>query len=306
VNPSPSPLRPVSPQAANIATVWWVLLAVAALVFVAVGGFIWFALATHRRDNPRRWSDDRFVVVGGIVVPAILLAGVGVLTVVSTRNLFAAAASRPLRVEVTGRQWWWEVHYPGLGIVTANEIHVPTGQPVTITIDAADVIHSFWVPQVAGKLDAIPGQTNHLTFRVDHAGTYWGQCAEFCGLQHSHMAVVLDAVSPDRFRSWVAAHSGPPPAPTGEAARGEALFVNGTCAGCHTIAATPARGTAGPDLTDFGERHTIGAGAIFNDADGLRRWLQDTQREKPGSKMPTIDLSDDDIDALVAYLQGLR
>jgi cytochrome c oxidase subunit 2 len=303
---TPSTLDPAGSQADRLSTLWWVLLAMASVVFLVVGGFIVYAAVTRRRGNPGGWADHRFIVVGGVAIPFVILSVVAALTVVDSRALATAGTGAPVHIAVTGHRWWWEVRYRDTGFVTANEMRVPVDRPIELTIRSDDVIHSFWVPQLAGKADSVPGQPNHMVFDVNRPGTYFGNCAEFCGIQHTNMAVVVVALSQRDFARWQSAHRRAP-RPTGPTARqGQAVLEEQACAGCHTVVGTTANGTVGPALTDLGERHTIGAGALLNAPGHLAEWLRDTQHVKPGALMPTLDLTDTQIRQLVAYLEDLK
>jgi cytochrome c oxidase subunit 2 len=297
---APSALDPHGPNAHRVAMSWWLLFGMAAVVYVVVAAFVLRGLG-----RPVTVPQQRLILFGGVVVPAVILAVVGVETVQATRTVFADTAG-DARIVVTGRQYWWDVRYPDDGVVTANEIHIPVGEPVKVDLEAGDVIHSLWVPQLGPKVDMIPGQTNHITLEADEPGTYRGQCAEFCGIEHGLMAFVVVADEPDRFDDWLAQRREAPPEPTDPLARqGEEVFLDQPCAGCHTIAGTEAAGSEGPDLSDVGSRGWIGAGTVRNTPAAMRRWVRDAQDLKPGSLMPPIALSDDDLDALVAYLDQL-
>jgi cytochrome c oxidase subunit 2 len=212
-----------------------------------------------------------------------------------------------LRVEVVGEQWWWRVTYPDQNIETANEIRLPVGRPIEIGLDSDNVIHSFWVPQLAGKVDTIPGQHNTLRFTITKAGTYRGQCAEYCGLQHANMALLVIALPADEFDRWALQHSQAPSGPTSELQeRGQLAFTSLPCAGCHTIRGTSATGTKGPDLTDFGERQSIGAETVPNNTGNLAGWIVNSQSIKPGNQMPPISVGSGELQALIAYLQSLK
>jgi cytochrome c oxidase subunit II len=213
-----------------------------------------------------------------------------------------------LRIDVTGKLWWWEVRYPGRGVVTANEIHIPRGTPVNLHLTSDNVIHSFWVPELAGKMDTIPGQPNDLEFTADKVGRFPGRCAEFCGLQHAHMGVDVIVDTPSDFGRWLARRERVPLEPASEdAARGQLVFQREACAGCHTVRGTEARGTLGPDLTDVGSRRLLGAGVIENTPENMQDWIRDAQAIKPGIEMPSFrSLPDRDIAALAAYLESLK
>ena len=229
-----------------------------------------------------------------------------VVTVTTTRVLRTSHHGE-LNIEVVGKRWWWDVQYPTLGIRTANEVRVPVGRPVAIGLDSDNVIHSFWVPQLAGKVDQIPGQHNVLRFTAEKAGTYRGECAEYCGLEHARMNFVVRAVPAGEFARWAARRARPPGPPEDDlAARGQQVFLREPCAGCHTVAGTTANAKVGPDLTDFGGRTSIGALTVPNDRDHLAAWIVDSQAVKPGNLMPALTLSAADLEALVAYLEGLN
>jgi cytochrome c oxidase subunit 2 len=302
---SPSVIDPKSPQARHISGLWWLMLALATVAYVVVAGLVLVTIARRRRRPPSERQDQRFIVLGGLVVPAIVLAVVGVYTVRTTNALVAGPAA--VHVHVAGELWWWRVTYPDLGITTANEIHIPVGEEVEVTLTSENVVHSFWVPQLAGKTDLVPGQVNHQTFTAERPGTYRGQCAEFCGLEHARMAFQVVADEPRAFDQWVEGQRQVPPTPTdAEVGRGQQAFVNGTCAGCHTVAGTSATGTLGPDLTHVASRATLAADTLSNTPHDMTKWLADTQDVKPGAQMPQIDLSSEDLQALVAYLESLR
>jgi cytochrome c oxidase subunit 2 len=303
---SPSTLHPAGSSADKIAGTWWLMFGLAIVVYVAVASFIVIAIVRGRGGGPRtsRISEHAFVWVGGIIVPAIILAVLGVVTVTTGRALRAPARS-PLVVDVAAKDWWWAAVYPGQGIVTANEIHLPVGQPIEVRLTSDNVIHSFWVPQLAGKVDTIPGQVNVLRFTVDHAGTYLGLCAEFCGLQHANMHFQVVAQSAGDYARWAVQQARPTADPTSELqAEGELIFVRASCAGCHRIRGTPAIGTVGPDLTHLASRSTIGAVTVENTASNLERWVRNAGSIKPGVQMPPTYLSPDDLRAVLAYLES--
>jgi cytochrome c oxidase subunit 2 len=221
-------------------------------------------------------------------------------------------AANPLVIEVTGHQWWWEVTYrdtaPSKRITTANEIHIPVGRPVHVYSSSQDVIHSFWVPNLHGKKDGIPGYTNDTWIQADSAGTYRAQCAEYCGYQHAHMALIVVAEPEQKFEEWVALSLSPAAQPTDSTVkRGRDVFVSNSCMMCHAIAGEPMAGSnVGPDLTHFASRPTIGAGTLPNTRGNLAGWIVDPQRIKPGVKMPPNQLSPADLNALLDYLRSLK
>jgi cytochrome c oxidase subunit II len=236
----------------------------------------------------------------------VILGGLAVVTV-STTNDLRRVEPGALRIEVTGYQWWWQVRYPDDGVVTANEIHIPAGRPVEMGLRTGDVIHSFWVPELAGKVDQIPGQRNVIRLQADEPGTFRGFCAEFCGLQHAKMQFLVIADTPADFTRWITRRqrpSGTPP--TEEAALGQVVFNRNTCGACHTVRGTDARGTRGPDLSDLADRTTLGAVSIENNRKNLAEWITDPQEAKPGNLMPPSDLAPDEVEALLDYLESLR
>jgi cytochrome c oxidase subunit 2 len=305
---SPSMLDHHGPEAKRVAGVWWLMFGLAAVVYVIVAGLIFVALLRGRRarNGTSRLDETAFIVVGGVIVPVLILAVLAVVTVTTTRALRNPERGE-LAVHVTGNDWWWDVTYGGTNVRTANEIHVPVGRTVDVALSSADVVHSFWVPQLAGKVDVIPGQTNHLRFRASQAGTYLGECAEFCSLGHALMRFVVIAQPPDEFERWLTRRGAMSTAPTSEEeADGERVFMSQSCAGCHTIRDTQATGRFGPDLTDFGARGWIGAITLRNTRSNLEDWIRDSQHAKPGNLMPPIRLSRRQLDAVVAYLEGLK
>jgi cytochrome c oxidase subunit 2 len=299
---SPSALDPHGTASSHVASLWWLLLAMGTAVYLVVAALI--VVSWRRRAGS--FDVNRFVAVGGVAVPAVVLAVVGVQTVRVTGQVFAERNS-PADVVVEGEQWWWRVNYPGTGVETANVVHIPAGRPVTLELRSDDVIHSFWVPQLAPKVDMIPGQRNQVVLDARRPGIYDGQCAEFCGLQHAHMRFVVVAQEPADYRAWLDARREAPPRPAAgtEAADGEAVFLDQACSGCHRVAGTQAAGTKGPDLSDMGSRPTLGAGTAPNDPETLARWIRDAPALKPGVKMPPIELSDREARAVVAYLDSL-
>jgi cytochrome c oxidase subunit 2 len=261
-------------------------------------------------------------VIAGAIVPAIVLLLVLGKTLLTLRAVAPPGASLALagdgaggataaglRVAVIGHDWWWEVRYPDHQVITANEIHVPVGEPVSLEVTAADVIHSFWVPQLAGKIDLIPGRTNRLLFQADRPGTFRGQCAEYCGLQHAHMAFLVIAQTPDEFSAWLAGQAAPAQQPVDSLVqRGAQVFAREGCISCHAVryGSEPVGGRIGPDLTHIGSRSTIAAGTLPNVRGNLAGWIVNSQALKPGNKMPPMPVEGDDLQVLLDYLQSLR
>jgi cytochrome c oxidase subunit 2 len=312
-----SALDPHSSQASHLANLFWFFTAICVLVWVAVMCALGLVLLRRRPnsnvstegDVPLQERKKAQVVTGFVLLTAAILVVFCLTSFYATRD-FTWANTHTLTLKVTAQQWWWEVEYqnedPSQVLTTANEIHIPVGRPVTLELNAADVIHSFWVPNLMGKQDMIPGRKTFLTLQADRPGLYRGQCAEFCGLEHAKMSVLVFAEPQDKFDAWrrhqmEAAKT--PGAPLRK--RGLDLFVHGPCASCHAVAGTDAAGQVGPDLTHFGGRATLAAGLLQNSTNNLDRWLADPQEVKPGANMPEIPLSVADRAAIVAYLKGL-
>lgn len=302
------------PGARSIAELWWVLLAMSVAVVVAITGLFLFAVWRARqraRDGVAATVDGTALVwIGGVAVPLALLMIALVYNFIVGRAAYPRAepAGDALTIEVVGHQFWWEVRYPQHGITTANEIRMPAGESVRFLLTAPDVIHSFWVPQLHGKMDMIPGRQNTLWLQADEPGSFRGQCAEYCGMAHALMAFWVVAQPRDEFDGWLARRrSGATPPADTLARRGAAIYRASNCGQCHTTdgAAQPARTVAGPDLRDLASRSRLAAGRIPNDAANLGAWIRDPQRIKPGSHMPPTPLGEDDMRALLAYLLAL-
>lgn len=313
-----SMVSPVGEAARAINVHWLTMLWVGGAVLLIVTALALVALVRRDPDRPehapagRRWT--LFVAVGGAVIPAMIIIGISVQSLMVARQVDPGAVPEDATVvEVTGHQFWWEVRYPDSDVVTANEVHIPTGERVRLEITTGDVIHSLWVPQLSGKTDMIPGQANTMWLQTDEPGIYWGQCAEFCGVQHAQMRLVVVAHEPAEFDGWLAAHTQPPADPGSTAvdedelvARGREVFMSSSCVYCHAIAGTEAQGTFGPDLTHMASRQTLAAGMLPNNRGNLAGWIVDPQSIKPGNLMPGTDLSGDELQALLVYLESLE
>jgi len=312
---------PAGPQAEAVYHLWLILLGVCSVVFIGVMAAL--ALAVRRapratRDTPPQIEllerrEPRVVrgVVIAVAVSGVLLLGLLAASVYTSRALAALPLAEALHIELTAHQWWWEARYddaePSRIFVVANELHVPVGRPVVVTLRASDVIHSLWVPSLTGKKDLIPGRTAMIALRADRAGVYRGQCAEFCGYQHAKMALFVIADEPDAWQRWADGQRAPAAAPrTAEEARGRELFETGTCAMCHAVAGTIAGARKAPDLTHVASRSTLAAGAIPNELAARTAWLLDPQAIKPGVRMPATSLSPHDTAAIAAFLGSLR
>jgi cytochrome c oxidase subunit 2 len=306
-------LHPESHPQREITHLWWVMLTGAAIGFGSIVLLLFLGWARRNRPGLPGGGSERaetgLVVLLGVVVPVVVLLSLFVYADVFVMR--STAAPRPgsteMTIHVIGHQWFWEVRYPGTRAVTANEIHIPVGTRVNLVGTTDDVIHSIWIPELNRKVDLIPGRTNRILLEADRPGRYRGQCSEFCGLQHAHMAVAVVAEAPARFRAWLANAARPARRPTTPAERrGEQTFVSQACSGCHQIRGTSARGQIGPDLTHVASRQTLAALTIQNDPESLRGWITDPQHYKPGARMPALSLSGSQVNDLVAYLERLR
>lgn len=306
-----SALHAQGEQAAQILDLTRVLFIGGGVIFVAVMLLGWLALrgpaAARGALAQRGW-----IVGGGIAFPVLVLTG---LLVYSFQRGFAAPAAQPgaaARIEVTGELWWWRVRYLDEGgrmlFESANELRIPVGAPVDVALRSDNVIHSFWVPSLAGKLDAIPGRVNRLRLHAQQAGVTRGQCAEFCGAQHARMALHVVAMQAQPWREWLAAQAQPAAvAGAGVLAQGRAVFERSRCGVCHTVRGTPAAGTLAPDLTHFGSRIAIAAGTLPNTQGAVAGWIADTQHLKPGSLMPAYrGLTGEELHAVSAWLESLQ
>jgi cytochrome c oxidase subunit II len=306
-----STLDPEGPAAAQVAFLWWVMFAVAAAVCLLVLALMIIALIRNRGRRAEEIDyrpnvGQRFIIVGGILFPGVVLVALMGL-IVYTSQTIAAAATPAVTVEIVGHQWWWEVRYPDEEVVTANEIHIPANQPVTLRVTTDDVIHSFWIPQLYGKIDLIPGQINTIQVQADEPGIYRGQCAEFCGVQHAKMSFLVIAEPPEQFAAWLEQQRQPAPEPADPLVqRGQQIFLGAACVYCHAIRGTNASGRMGPDLTHLASRETIGAGILENNRGNLAGWIIDSQEIKPGNRMPLMYLSADELQALLAYMETLE
>jgi cytochrome c oxidase subunit 2 len=325
---SQTPLDPAGPHAGSISRLWWVFFYVLASVFVIT--MIVLAVAVSRGHARRELDEDEAdaeespafkpvrergatnAVAAATAVTVVILFVLLVASFLAGRALtMTRADAGALTIEVTGHQWWWEARYddptPSNIFTTANELHIPVGVPVIIRLKSTDVIHSFWVPNLAGKKDAIPGKSSSVWLRADRAGVFRGQCAEYCGAQHAHMAFTIIAEPPDQFWAWVAAQRQPAAAPaTDSARRGQQVFLSSPCIMCHTIQGTQAGAVFGPNLTHLASRGSIAADTVPNSRGHLSGWVVDAQSTKPGSMMPPMSLTSEDLQALVDYLQSLK
>jgi cytochrome c oxidase subunit 2 len=312
-----SALDPQTPQAQSLADLLWVFTAVVVLVWLATLAMLAWALWRRRQGNASPVTADtaaerrtgRLVAyaTGGTGLILLVLTG---LSYAAQKHLFVEDAG-VRTVTVTGRQWWWEIRYAETdgtaSFMSANELHLPLGEPVRVKLASADVIHSFWVPNLFGKRDLVPGVDNAVTFAPARLGTWRGQCAEFCGLQHAHMALFVTIESKAEFERWREEQAAPATASTSsDAQAGHAIFFSRSCNVCHTIRGTPATGEVGPDLTHFASRQWMAAGVVRNSRAALERWITNPHDVKPGVHMPSTSAAKDELDRLVAFLESLK
>jgi len=308
-------------QAALVERLWWTMLIVLTVIFVLVVAAIGRSVQRSRGGTPaiperevispeqdRRMSRIIAVLV---VMVAVLELSFLVMSAYSINVHRSPESKNAIEIQVVGHRWWWEFRYsspvPSETVVTANELHIPAGVPVLIKTSSADVIHSFWFPNIAGKRDLIPGYMTSFWVQAEKEGVYRGQCAEYCGHQHAHMGMYVVVESLQEFQDWLNAQKKPAPdPPTDEARRGQQLFLSSPCVTCHTVRGTDAGSRVGPDLTHVATRSFIAAGTLPNTRDNLARWVRDSQSVKPGNTMPTMSLTPEDVQAIVTYLQSLK
>ena len=316
----PPVLDPGGPQAARIASYWWLNFWIAVVVLAAVIAFLVDTVVRRRATLttaivPVEPRAERRVMIGvsvAVGLTAVTLLGLVIADATTGRGLRSLSGEEPaVTIEVTAQQWWWDAEYwdpvPSQRFRTANEIHIPVGRAVLVKTKSLDVNHSFWVPGLHGKQDHIPGHNSSLTLKADHPGRFAGRCAEFCGLQHAHMQLLVFADPPEVFEAWRAAQRRPAAEPTSQPAlRGRDVFMSGPCVLCHTVLGTPAGARLGLDLTHVGSRTMLAAGTVLNTPGHLGGWITDPQSIKPGNRMPASSFPADDLQALIVYVSGLK
>ena len=320
-----SPLRafqnifdPLSAPAEELKTISWLVLAICLVIFIIVGGLLLYAIVRYRRRGPEDDLEEPPQVYGSAaielawIVPPVLIVLVLVLVTARTVGLLTRPdfPKETQRLTVIGHRFWWEVKYPEENAITANEIHVPLSDrkkslPTDMTILSADVIHGFWVPQLNGKIQAVPNYKNDLWIEPFANGTYLGNCTVLCGPQHANMLIRVVVETPEAFKKWVA-HQKENAVTDPSVATGQRAFINNSCGTCHTIRGTSANGVFGPDLTHFASRETLGSGVAPNDDANLHSWVKDPQILKPGCRMPDMKLDDNQVNQIVAYLKTLK
>ena len=315
-------INPAGPNAGNISKLWWLMFYVCSAVYVLVmiGLFVSLRRATAEAADrvplvePSQESEHRRrnVVLSATTITVIVLFVFLIASYSSGRSLrLNDPTKNGLSIELTGHQWWWEARYMDVDasniFITANEIHIPVGVPVMFTLRGADVIHSFWVPNLSGKKDLIPGKINTIWLQADKPGVYRGQCAEYCGLQHAKMALWVVAEPPEQFFAWRQNQTQQAVAPASDTQKhGQQVFFGSTCVMCHAISGTPAGSNIGPNLTHVGSRQMLAAATLVNTRDHMAQWIKDSQTFKPGNKMPQHNFSDADLQSLVEYLENLK
>ena len=309
--------RPMATPAANEKNIALLTLGITGLIFLVVAGLILYTILRFRRKSgddthqePAQVYGSNQIEVAWTVIPILIvfiLIGVSARVIAAVEN--ASPPPSTLHVTLIGHQWWWEVYYPDYGIRTANEIHVPAnidGKTATyLTLQSIDVIHSFWVPQLSGKTDLIPNRNNFMWIDPKEPGVYVGNCAEYCGTQHANMLIRVVAQTPQDFSAWTSEQK-QPQAPPVSVAEARTTFESLSCINCHTVRGTVAAGKFGPDLTHLMSRRTIAAGVLQNNAEDLHAWINNPQDAKPGCFMPSMKLTDDQLNQVVAYLQSLN
>lgn len=310
-----SALDPHARESSAIASLIWIFTAVAAVVWLLVMAALLLGLFKRETNSdeppltPRDETTRTRIITVAVALTALTVIALTVLSYNTDKSL-AAPGAGPVTLRVIGHQWWWEVRYedpaPSRNFTTANEIKIPVGTPVRLKLQSDDVIHSMWIPSLAGKMDLIPGWTNEMVFTVKDQGFYRSQCAEFCGFQHAHMAFWVNAVSAEDFDAWVKQQTAAAAGPKPEAQEGEKLFMSMGCVLCHAVRGTKAGGHTGPDLTHVASRKTIAAGTLDNTQDNLIAWIADPQGIKPGATMPRVNLTEEQRRQVVQYLEGLK
>lgn len=314
-------MQPAGIQAAKILELWWLTLGICTVVFIAVLAAFLFAVWRAPRADEQTAADtsplsraeplSKRAVLLAVAASTVLLFVLLIADVMTDRALAQLPLGNGIHIELTGHRWWWEARYtadpPSRMFNTANELHIPVGKPVVISLKSSDVIHSFWVPNLHGKKDLIPGRTTTITLRADKPGVYRGQCAEFCGYQHAKMALLVIAEPEAEYEAWAEQQRQPAATPTMEMAMtGQNIFMGTTCISCHTVRGTSAQASLGPDLTHIGSRRTIAAGTLPNTPAHLAAWVKDPQKIKLMANMPPSPLSGEELQAVVTYLETLK
>jgi cytochrome c oxidase subunit 2 len=305
-----SALEPAAREAERVMQLFWWMMAGSLAIWLIVVGLTVYSTYVAPGAHPLKTA-RLLIIGGGVVFPTLVLTVLLAYGLAMLPDLLAPAPAGSLRIRVSGEQWWWRVRYlpaQGKPVDLANELRLPVGEPVELELVSPDVIHSFWIPSLAGKVDMIPGRQTRLRLQPARTGVFRGVCAEYCGTSHALMAFSVVVLEPREFAAWLEHQAAPAAQPSEPlAVRGHAAFLEHGCGACHGIRGTTADGVVGPDLTHVGGRLSIGAGTLQNDLTGIRDWLARTDRLKPGVHMPSFGmLPDRDLRALAAYLDGLK
>jgi cytochrome c oxidase subunit 2 len=305
-----TPLSPHSPQADALRMLILVTVALAGMIALLVTGLVVYAIVRYRDRGtgaePRQTGGNRKIEIAYTLIPLGIQCGLFSLTVMTMHRAEPPEPNRAPDLVIIAHQWWWELHYPGANVVTANEIHLPEGRTILLELRSADVIHELWIPQLGPKMDAVPGKPNHLLLEADRVGEYLGNCAEYCGAGHAWMRLRVVVQSPTDFEAWEREQVKPAAMAAGPAHYGRQIFASRTCIQCHAIEGVSEIGDVGPDLTHFASRATLGAGVADNTPVDLRLWLNDPQSLKPGCYMPRMRLTPAEVTDLTAYLEALK
>lgn len=310
---------PISPLARASTDLFNGTLFISFLILLGIGGFILYMIFRFRArpgDNtePQAIYSNQRLEIAWTAGPALILLGVLAFAIPAqlsqeVETSKPADGQQPADIQIIGHQWWWEIRYPqsGASVITANELHMPTGKRLLVQVDSGDVIHDVWIPQLGPKMDTVPGQTNWMWLQADRAGTYQGVCAEYCGTEHAWMLIRAIAQPQAEFDAWLQQQRPPVVAPTtAEAQHGAQLFTQRTCINCHAISGTAAQARVGPDLTHYASRGVLGAGVLPQTPENTMRWLKNPQEVKPGNRMPNLQLAPDELRDLTAYMESLK
>jgi cytochrome c oxidase subunit 2 len=303
-------LDPKSPQALTMSNLFNISLVISGIILLLITGLVIYSAVRFRAKpgdgEPRQHSGFTPLEIGWTAGPLVIVSVLTVLTIDGVGKAIPNETKNPDLI-VVGHQWWWEIRYPQSVITTANEIHLPAGKKMLAQLESADVIHDLWIPDLGPKMDLNPGYQNYLWLEADNPGTYLGACSEYCGAEHAWMLIKVIVQPTDEYNAWLSGQSKAQTVPTsGPQAQGWQTFQQKTCISCHAINGTPAQAVAGPNLTHFGSRQTLGAGVLTNTPENLTKWLQDPQKVKPGIYMPNVQLNQQELTSLVNYLESLK
>ncbi len=311
---TPNMLDPQGPIALKESNLFWGILIIATAVFVIVISVLIYSIVRYRArpdsPEPTQTHGNTKIEIAWTIAPSVVLVLVLIATITTMFSVQQPASPKTITINAVGHQWWWEFQYPDQHFVTADEMWMPTNTVVHINLISNNVIHSFWVPELHGKMDLIPSRINYVNIQADQAGTYRGECAEFCGTQHAHMDFLVHAVSNSQYQAWVTQQQQVAATPTDALAQaGEKYFATSGCISCHAVNGVTTLDPSkliGPNLTHFGGRQWIAGGVVANTPTNLAAWLRDPQAVKDGADMPNLHLTNDQINELVAYLESLK